>query len=49
MTDEEAARSIRFTISQDITKEDIDYVIDEIERCIKLIKGDTITWNGWNY
>lgn len=44
--DDEANSSIRLTISQDTTFEEIDEVVCEIERCIKLIKGETITWNG---
>lgn len=48
LSDEECARSIRLTIPNDISFENIDKVVDEIERCIKLIKGETITWNGWN-
>lgn len=47
LSDEECARSIRLTIPNDISFGDIDKVVDEIERCIKLIKGETITWNGW--
>ena len=47
LSDEEAARSIRLTIPNDISFGDIDKVVDEIERCIKLIKGETIAWNGW--
>lgn len=37
LTDEEAMRAVRFTLSEDITYEDIDYVCDEIEKAIKLI------------
>lgn len=37
LTDEEAMRTVRFTLSEDITYEDIDYVCDEIEKAIKLI------------
>lgn len=39
LTDEEAARCIRMTISSDITFEDIDYVVNEISKAIKIIKG----------
>lgn len=38
LTDDEAMRSIRITISDDITYEDIDKVIDEIDKAIKLIE-----------
>lgn len=38
LTDEEAMRSVRFTLSDDITTEEIDYVVDEIEKTIKLIE-----------
>lgn len=38
LTDEEAMKSVRFTLSDDITCEDIDRVIDEIEKAIKLIE-----------
>ena len=38
LTDEEAMRSIRITLSDDITYEDIDYVIEEINKCLKLIE-----------
>ena len=37
LTDEEAARSIRISISPDITMGQIDYVIDEIEKAIKIL------------
>lgn len=37
LTDEEAARSIRISISPDITMEQIDYVIGEIEKIIKIL------------
>ena len=39
LSDEEAMRSVRFTLSSDITYEDIDYVINEIDKCIKLIEA----------
>lgn len=39
LTDEQAARSIRFTISSDITYDDIDYVVNEILKAIKVICG----------
>lgn len=38
LTDEEAMRSVRFTLSDSITTEEIDMVIDEIEKAIKLIE-----------
>ena len=38
LTDDEAMRTVRFTLSDDITHEDIDKVIDEIEKAIKLIE-----------
>ena len=38
LTDEEAMRTVRFTLSDDITYEEIDKVIDEIEMAIKLIE-----------
>lgn len=39
LTDEEAARCIRMTISEDTTTEDIDYVVNEISKAIKVICG----------
>lgn len=39
LTDEEAARSIRFTISSDITYEDIDYVVEEIVKAMKIMRS----------
>lgn len=38
LSDEQAMRTIRITISDDITYEDIDYVVDEIEKAIKIIE-----------
>ena len=38
LTDDEAMRTVRFTLSDDITTEDIDKVIDEIDKTIKLIE-----------
>ena len=38
LTDDEAMRTVRFTLSDDITYEEIDRVIDEIEKAIKLIE-----------
>ena len=37
LTDEQAARSIRFTISSDITFEDIDYVVEEVAKAVKIM------------
>lgn len=39
LTDEEAMRSIRITISNDTTYEDVDYFINELDKIIKIIKG----------
>lgn len=39
LTDEEAMRSIRITISEDTTYKDIDYFIDELDKVIRIIKG----------
>jgi cysteine desulfurase len=38
LTDEEAMRTIRISLPHDITMEDIDYVVDEIEKAIKIIE-----------
>jgi cysteine desulfurase len=38
LSDEEAMKSVRFTLSNDITYDQIDYVIDEINKCIKIIE-----------
>lgn len=38
LNENESMRSVRFTLSDDITTEDIDKVIDEIEKAIKLIE-----------
>lgn len=37
LSDEDAMKSIRFTVSEDVTYEEIEYVIDEIDKAIKLI------------
>lgn len=37
LTDEEAARSVRFTISSDITYEAIDYVVEKVVKIMKII------------
>lgn len=39
LTDEEAMRSIRITISENITYDEIDYFIDELDKIIRIIKG----------
>lgn len=39
LTDEQAARSIRFTISSDITYEAIDYVVEKIVKIMKIIRN----------
>ena len=38
LTDEEAMRTVRFTLPEDITYQDIDYTIKEIEKAIKLLE-----------
>lgn len=38
LSDEQAMRTIRITLSDDITYSDIDYVVDEISKTIKLIE-----------
>ena len=40
LTDEEAMRCIRLTLPDSITMDDIDYVVEEIEKCIKLLGGN---------
>lgn len=39
LSDEEAARSVRFTISSDITYEAIDYVVEKIVKIMKIIRN----------
>lgn len=39
LSDEEAMRSVRFTLPNDITYKEIDYVIGEIGKCIKIIEA----------
>lgn len=39
LTDEEAMRTIRLTFDSDITYEDIDYVVDQIDKAIKIIES----------
>lgn len=41
LTDEQAMKSIRITLHDDITYEEINKVIKEIEKCIKLIEMET--------
>lgn len=38
LTDEEAMRTIRLTFGSDITYEDIDYVVDQIDKAIRIIE-----------
>ena len=38
LSDEESMRTVRFTLPNDITYQEIDYVIDEIEKSIKLLE-----------
>lgn len=38
LTDEETMKTVRFTLSTDITYQEIDYVVDEIDKTIKLIE-----------
>ena len=40
LTDEEAARTVRFTLPNSITYEQIDYVVDEIDKTIKIMEMD---------
>lgn len=40
LTDEDAMRTVRFTIPEDITYEDIRYTIKEIEKAIKIIEAN---------
>ena len=39
LTDEEAARVVRFTISSDVSFSDVNKIVKEIERCMKIIHG----------
>ena len=39
LTNEQAMRTIRITLSDDITYEDIDKVIDEIDKAIRIIEA----------
>lgn len=38
LSDEDAMKTIRISLSNDITYEDIDYVVDEIDKAIRLIE-----------
>lgn len=38
LSNEQAMRTVRFTLPDDITYDDIDYVIDEIRKCINIIE-----------
>jgi cysteine desulfurase len=40
LNDDDAMKSIRFTLSDDITYEEINFVIDEIEKAIKIIEAN---------
>lgn len=40
LSDEEAMRTVRFSLPDDITYEEIDYVVNEIERSLKIIEFD---------
>lgn len=40
LTDEEAMRTVRFSIDENITYKEIDKIIEEIGKCIKLIECD---------
>jgi cysteine sulfinate desulfinase/cysteine desulfurase-like protein len=38
LSDEDAMKTIRITLSDDITYDEIDYVIEEVDKAIKLIE-----------
>ena len=38
LSDEDAKSTLRFTVTEDLTDEDIDYVADTLEKCIELLK-----------
>jgi cysteine desulfurase len=40
LSDEDAVKTVRFTLPNDITYEEIDKVIDEIDKAIKLIESN---------
>lgn len=39
LSDSDAMKTVRFTLPNDITYEEIDYVIDEIGKCLKIIEA----------
>ena len=39
LTDEQAMKTVRLTLSDDITYDDIDFVLDEIDKAIKIIEN----------
>lgn len=38
LSDEDAKSTLRFTVTEDLTDEDIDYVADTLKKCIELLK-----------
>lgn len=40
LSDEEAARCVRFTLPDGITADDIDYVVEEVKKSVELLKVD---------
>lgn len=38
LTDEQSMRTVRFSIPDDVTYQDVDKIIDEVDKCIKLIE-----------
>ena len=42
LTDEEATRTVRLTLSDDITYEDIDYVVEQIDKAIRIIESQEV-------
>ena len=42
LSDKDSMRSVRFTLSDDITYKEIDYVIEEIDKVIKIMQGGEI-------
>lgn len=43
LTDDEIMRTVRMTISKDTTKDEVDQVIDEIDKAIKLLSMDNVS------
>ncbi len=39
LSDEDAKSTLRFTVTEDLTDEDIDYVADTLEKCIELLNS----------